>query len=140
MQQLSQTLTELQSNPDVSAVVLTGKQGSRSFATGASIKELNESQNAQTAMYKDDIQDYWFPVIPKFRKPLIAAINGMAFGGGLELAMMCDILMASDDAKLGQPEINLGLIPGAGGCVRLPNAVGKSKAMEMVLTGEPITA
>ena len=102
----------------MSVVVLTGKLRSDSFATGASIKELGE-QTLSKHLFKDYIERDWFRILPKFRKPLIAAINGMAFGGGLEVAMMCDILIAADTAKLGQPEIKLGLIPGAGGTVRL---------------------
>ena len=82
----------------------------------------------------------WWRALPVFRKPFIAAINGMAFGGGLEVAMMADILVCTENAKLGQPEINLGILPGSGGTVRLTQAVGKSKAMEMCLTGEPINA
>lgn len=117
--------------------ILTGKENS--FATGASIAELKE-QTLNSQMFNDYFERVWWRVIPKFRKPLIAAINGMAFGGGLELAMMADILIASDKATMGQPEINLGILPGSGGTVRLTQAVGKSKAMEMCLTGEPINA
>lgn len=91
-------------------------------------------------LFDDYIERIWWKIIPKFRKPIIAAINGMCFGGGLEIALMCDILIASDDAKIGLPEIKLGLIPGSGGTQRLPAAIGKSKAMEMILTGEPINA
>lgn len=121
----------------MSVVILTGKENS--FATGASIAELKE-QTLNSQMFNDYFERVWCRVVPKFRKPLIAAINGMAFGGGLELAMMADILIASDKATMGQPEINLGILPGSGGTVRLTHAVGKSKAMEMCLTGEPITA
>lgn len=117
--------------------MLTGK--GNSFAVGADIKEINAS-TVNSQLFNDYFERIWWRIIPKFRKPLIAAINGMAFGGGLELAMMCDILLASENAKLGQPEINLGILPGSGGTVRLTNAVGKSKSMEMNLTGEPITA
>ena len=137
--EISNQLRELESNPAVSAVILTGKIGSPSFATGADINEIGESKQGKH-FFNDYFEREWFKVIPKFRKPLIAAVNGYAFGGGLELAMMCDIIIASDKAKLGQPEIKLGVIPGAGGTVRLTNAVGKFKAMEMVLSGEPITA
>jgi enoyl-CoA hydratase/carnithine racemase len=121
----------------VSVAILTGNKNS--FAVGADIKEL-ERQTINKHMFADYFERVWFRVVPKFRKPLIAAVNGMAFGGGLELAMMADIMLASENAKFGQPEINLGIIPGAGGTVRLPQAVGKSKAMEMVLTGEAIGA
>ena len=135
--ELSDVLLELEKNDDVNVAVLTGKGDS--FATGADIKALDQwTQKAMT--FDDYFERAWFRVIPSFRKPLIAAINGMAFGGGLEVAMMCDILLASENAKLGQPEINLGIIPGAGGTVRLTSMVGKSKAMEMCLTGEPINA
>ena len=91
-------------------------------------------------LFNDYFMRDWWNVIPNFRKPLIAAINGMCFGGGLEVAMMADILIASENAKLGQPEINLGILPGSGGTVRLTTAVGKSKAMEMCLTGDSISA
>ena len=137
MIELSDVLLELEKNKEVNVVVLTGKDNS--FATGADIKGINE-WSASRMTFDDYFERQWFRVVPLFRKPLIAAINGMAFGGGLELAMMCDILLASENAKLGQPEINLGILPGAGGTVRLTNAVGKSKAMEMCLTGEPISA
>ena len=127
----------MEKDDSVSVVILTGKENS--FATGANINELHE-QTLNTQLFNDYFERVWWRIIPKFRKPLIAAINGMAFGGGLELAMMADILIASENAKLGQPEINLGILPGSGGTVRLTQAVGKSKAMEMCLTGEPITA
>ena len=98
MEQLQQTFLVLEKDPSVSVVILTGKDNS--FATGANIAELNQ-QTLNTQMFDDYFERVWWRVIPKFRKPLIAAINGMAFGGGLELAMMADILVASDNAKLG---------------------------------------
>lgn len=135
--ELNEVFLELEQNPEVSVVILTGKGDS--FATGANIKEIQE-MDLKGMTFNDYFMRDWWKVIPNFRKPLIAAINGMCFGGGLEVAMMADILIASDNAKLGQPEINLGILPGSGGTVRLTSAVGKSKSMEMCLTGEPITA
>ena len=120
-------------------IILTGKKGSPAFAVGADISEF-PTLTIGHQLFDDYFKNEWFRVIPKHRKPIIAAINGMALGGGLELAMMCDILIASDNSKLGFPEIKLGIIPGGGGTVRLTQAVGKSKAMEMILTGEPISA
>ena len=127
----------LEKDDRVNAVVLTGKNNS--FAVGAAITEFQDI-DMKKHLFDDYFERSWFTVLPKYRKPTIAAINGFALGGGLEVAMMCDIQICSDNAKLGQPEIKLGLIPGGGGCVRLTQAVGKSKAMEMILTGEPISA
>lgn len=135
--ELNEVFLELEKNDAVSVVILTGK--GKSFATGADIAQIN-SHNNKSMMFDDYFERTWFKVLPNFRKPVIAAVNGYAFGGGNEVAMMCDILLASEDAKFGQPEINLGILPGAGGTVRLTAAVGKSKAMEMCLTGEPISA
>ena len=135
--QLNEALLSLEKDDRVNAVVLTGK--GKAFAAGAAITEF-EGLDLKQHLFDDYFERGWFTVLPKYRKPTIAAINGFALGGGLEVAMMCDMQICSDDAKLGQPEIKLGLIPGGGGCVRLTQAVGKSKAMEMILTGVPISA
>ena len=118
-------------------IVITGKD--TSFAVGADINELNSSE-LRSQLFNDYFDRLWYKVIPKCRKPLIAAVNGMCFGGGFEIALMCDIIIASENAQFGLPEIKLGVIPGAGGTQRLTRLVGKSKAMEMILSGVPISA
>ena len=137
VQQITEEIEALETNPEVNVIVLTGKDNS--FAVGADINELDKS-DLITQLTNDYFERLWYRIIPKVRKPLIAAVNGMCFGGGFEIAMMCDIIVASEDAQFGLPEIKLGVIPGAGGTQRLPRLVGKSKAMEMILTGAPISA
>lgn len=118
--------------------VLTGS-GEKAFAAGADIKEMHEKAAAD--FYLDDFFSLWTSeIVKKTRKPWIAAVNGFALGGGCELAMMADFIIASDNAKFGQPEINLGVAPGMGGSQRLTRAIGKSKAMEMCLTGRMMSA
>jgi len=120
---------------DIGSVVITGK--GKAFAAGASIVEMSNKDFVH--VYKSNMFSQWAE-IAKLSKPTIAAVNGYALGGGCELAMMCDIILASPNAKFSQPEINLGIIPGAGGTQRLIKSVGKSKAMEMILTGNMIDA
>lgn len=119
----------------IGCLVITGNH--KAFAAGADIEEMRDRNYSQA--YKSNMFAQWAE-ITKLGKPTIAAVNGFALGGGCELAMMCDIIMAGKNAKFGQPEINLGIIPGAGGTQRLIRAIGKSKAMDMVLTGKMITA
>jgi enoyl-CoA hydratase len=133
--ELNQALAAFDGNPDIAAIVLTGSD--RVFAAGADIAEM-EGKDFMDA-YQGDFIRPWQNVT-NIRKPVIAAVAGHALGGGCELAMMCDIIIAGDNAKFGQPEINLGTIPGAGGTQRLTRAIGKSKAMEMVLTGRMMDA
>ncbi|KAF9963310.1 putative enoyl-CoA hydratase, mitochondrial [Mortierella alpina] len=128
--ELNQVLKELDDNKEIGAIVITGSE--RAFAAGADIKEMKDRNFIEN--YAEDFLGHWTQII-KIRKPIIAAVNGFALGGGCELAMMCDIIYAGDKAVFGQPEIKLGTIPGAGGTQRLVKAVGKSKAMEMCLTG-----
>jgi enoyl-CoA hydratase len=120
---------------EVRAIILTG--GARVFAAGADLKEM-ASLNAVTALANNHIGPW--ERIRKIGKPVIAAVSGYALGGGCELAMMCDLIVASETARFGQPEINVGLIPGAGGTQRLTRTLGKFKAMEMILTGAMIGA
>jgi len=120
----------------VGAIVLTGDK--RAFAAGADIKEMKKTDFAHIRFSRDGLDVY--AQLEKTRKPLIAAVNGFAFGGGCELAMLCDIIIAGENAQFGQPEIKIGTIPGLGGTQRLPRLIGKSKAMEMALTGNPINA
>ncbi|HOZ60000.1 MAG TPA: enoyl-CoA hydratase [Nakamurella multipartita] len=122
--------TELDRDPEIGAIVITGSQ--RAFAAGADIREMQPL--AYPGVYVDDLFREW-DRLTDLRVPLIAAVAGHALGGGCELAMMCDIVLAADNATFGQPEIRLGVIPGIGGSQRLTRAIGKAKAMEMVLTG-----
>ncbi|WP_447044760.1 2,3-dehydroadipyl-CoA hydratase PaaF [Vreelandella sp. H-I2] len=133
--ELADTLSDADNDEKVRAVVITGN--AKAFAAGADIKEMAERD--LVGMLEDPRQHHW-AAITRFRKPIIAAVNGYALGGGCELAMHADIIIAGESAQFGQPEINLGIMPGAGGTQRLLRAVGKSLATQMVLTGEPISA
>jgi enoyl-CoA hydratase len=133
--ELNRALDAYEADPDIAVVVLTGSE--RAFAAGADIKEMQDKDFI--AAYQSDFIAPWQKVGQR-RKPLIAAVAGYALGGGCELAMMCDVILAADNARFGQPEINLGTLPGAGGTQRLTRAVGKSKAMEMILTGRMMDA
>ena len=133
--ELTSALGGLEVDESVRAVVLTG--GPRVFAAGADIGDM--AQRTAAEQLTRDMTGAWTP-IANFTKPLIAAVNGYALGGGCELALMCDLIVAGDSARFGQPEINLGIIPGAGGTQRWPRTAGKYAAMETVLAGTPITA
>lgn len=133
--ELAQALEDLDKDTNVRVIILTGND--RAFAAGADISEM--AQESSVSLLAKDPFSTW----DKFRqikKPIIAAVSGFTLGGGLELVMNCDIIIASENAKFGQPEINLGIIPGAGGTQRLTRVVGKYKAMEMILAGEMINA
>jgi enoyl-CoA hydratase len=136
MQEIGDQLLAFDADPAIGAIILTGNE--KAFAAGADIKEMKERTHP-AALLEDFIGKRWETVL-RVKKPVIAAVAGFALGGGCELAMMCDFILAADSARFGQPEINLGVIPGAGGTQRLTRAVGKSKAMDMVLTGRMIDA
>ncbi len=135
MHELGTQLLAFDADPAIGAIVLTGSE--KAFAAGADIKEMQN--RTYPAAYQDDFISRWETIL-RVRKPVIAAVAGFALGGGCELAMMCDMILAADTAKFGQPEINLGVIPGAGGTQRLTRAVGKSKAMDMILTARMMDA
>ncbi len=133
--ELETALAELDADDAIAAMVITGSE--KAFAAGADIKEM-VGKDFMEALGSDFIASW--AKIGEHRKPVIAAVAGYTLGGGCELAMMCDLILAGDNARFGQPEINIGTIPGAGGTQRLIRAVGKSKAMEMVLTGRLMDA
>lgn len=135
MQELVAALESLDGDPKIRAIILTGSE--KSFAAGADIKEMASLSAAE--IKKENPLAVW-DRIAAVKKPLIAAVSGFALGGGCELSMMCDIIIASETAKFGQLEINLGIIPGAGGTQRLTHALGKSKAMEWILSGNIYSA
>jgi enoyl-CoA hydratase len=136
MDELTQALDAFESDDLVHAVVLTGSQ--KAFAAGADIKEMQPKSYMD--VYREDFITANWERVTRCRKPVIAAVAGYALGGGCELAMMCDFIICGDNAKFGQPEIKLGVMPGAGGTQRLTRFVGKSKAMEMCLTGRMMDA
>jgi enoyl-CoA hydratase len=135
MEELAQALRAFDADPAIGAIVLTGSE--KAFAAGADVREMQPRAWPQT--YRHDFIAPWEAVLA-VQKPVIAAVAGFALGGGCEVAMMCDLILAADTAKFGQPEIRLGILPGAGGSQRLTRAIGKSKAMEMVLTGRMMDA
>jgi len=135
MKELVQALEEFDSDEAIRSIVITGND--RVFSAGADIKDMSNQTSVQ-ALREGNLER--FDEIQKVTKPLIAAVSGYALGGGLELAMTCDIIVAAEGAKLGQPEINIGVMPGAGGTQRLTRALGKYKAMDMILTGQQISA
>lgn len=134
--ELAAFLDAVEDDPSVRCLVLTGS--AKAFAAGADIKQMSDQSYAD--MYKANFFAHGHDRIQRFRKPIIAAVSGYALGGGCELAMLCDFIIASETAKFGQPEINLGVAPGIGGSQRLTRAVGKSKAMDMILTARMMDA
>ena len=135
MAELVDALQTFDADDNIGCMIITGNE--RAFAAGADIKQMAEATPA--SMLKSSYIDYWDDIVA-LKKPIIAAVSGYALGGGNELAMACDMIVASETARFGQPEINLGIIPGAGGTQRLTQAVGKALAMEMVLTAQFIKA
>ena len=135
MQDVKNALIQLDADNEVRAIIITGNE--RAFAAGADIKQM--SGKGAIDMLKIDQFSTW-DQIRKTKKPIIAAVSGLALGGGCELCMVCDMIIASETAKFGQPEINIGVMPGGGGTQRLTKAIGKARAMEMVLTGGFISA
>ncbi len=138
MQTMSEIVNALEisdKDENIHAIILTGNK--KSFAAGADIKEMSNASSVEM-LIRDQFAKW--DKIRKIKKPLIAAVSGFVLGGGMELMMCCDIVIASETAKFGQPEINIGVMPGAGGTQRLTRAVGKIKAMELVLTGKIISA
>ncbi|TMF37988.1 MAG: enoyl-CoA hydratase [Chloroflexi bacterium] len=135
IRELTTALSELDADDSVRAVVLTG--GPKVFAAGADISDM--ADRGAVDQLRRDQTGRWAP-LAGFSKPLVAAVNGYALGGGCEVVLMCDVVIAGETARLGQPEINLGIIPGAGGTQRWPRTAGKYVAMEAMLTGQPIPA
>ena len=136
MSEINSALQSSEKDPSIGATVITGSE--KAFVAGADIKEMKDKSFAEA--YSDDFIESWSTQTAQIKKPIISAVNGYALGGGCELAMMADILYCSASATFGQPEIKLGIIPGAGGSQRLTRAIGKSRAMELVLTGKNFTA
>lgn len=136
IRELGQALDAFEADAEVGAIVLTGSE--KAFAAGADIKEM--SGKSYMDVYMEDFITNGWERITTCRKPVIAAVAGYALGGGCEVAMMCDFIIAADNARFGQPEITIGTMPGAGGTQRLTRFVGKSKSMEMCLTGRQMTA
>ena len=134
--EVAKALDAFEEDDDIGAIVITGSE--KAFAAGADIKEMQPKSYMD--VYLEDFITQGWERVTRCRKPVIAAVAGYALGGGCEMAMMCDFILAADTAKFGQPEINLGTIPGAGGTQRLTRFVGKSKAMEMCLTGRMMDA
>jgi enoyl-CoA hydratase len=134
--ELGEALSEFEENDDIGAIVITGNE--KAFAAGADIPEMKDKSYMD--VYKASASGNLEEIIRKCRKPVIAAVSGYALGGGCELAMICDFIVASETAKFGQPEINLGVLPGWGGTQRLTGLVGKSKAMDMCMTGRMMDA
>ena len=133
--ELNDALAGFESNPDVGCTVITGSE--KAFAAGADVKEMAEKTYVES--YLGKFLDGWTR-ISETRKPVIAAVSGFCLGGGLELAMMCDFIIASETARFALPEITLGIMPGAGGTQRLPRFIGKAKAMDLILTGRMMDA
>ena len=136
MDELSSAVDKYEESPDLKCLILTGSE--KAFAAGADIKQMQPKSYMD--VYKEDFITRNWERISRCRKPTIAAVAGYALGGGCELAMMCDFIIASSSAKFGQPEINLGVSPGAGGTQRLTRFIGKSKSMDMCLTGRMMDA
>jgi enoyl-CoA hydratase len=136
MKEMSAALDAFEADAGIGCILITGNE--KAFAAGADIKEMKDKTFVEC--YNEDFITSTWERIPTCRKPVIAAVAGLALGGGCEVAMMCDFIIAADNAKFGQPEINLAIIPGAGGTQRLTRAVGKAKAMELCLTGRMMDA
>jgi len=134
--EIGRALDDLEADDAIGAIVLTGNE--KAFAAGADIKEMADKTYMQA--YAEDFITKGWERVAQCRKPVVAAVAGFALGGGCEVAMMCDIVIAADNARFGQPEINLGTMPGAGGTQRLPRFIGKAKAMDLCLTGRMMDA